>query len=410
MNDAGNYAISWTRDDNVYVRRFNTNDIPLGKEVRANDFTPGDQEYSDIAIANDGSVIVTWESDEDQDGNYEGVFAKRFRADGTPDGAEFLVNTFTNDDQNTPAIAMNQNNNFVIAWESDEQDGNKSGIFAQKFEIESLVEFSQVFYQVGEDGTPAGLAVVLERTDAHLASQVQVTVTRGTATPGVDYQINSPFTVTFNPGEVQKTLTIPILQDNLIEGIEDLFLSVTGVSRAQAGDQNTATLRIIDDDNFGGGPNTPILRGTNRKDRLTGTKADETLIGMGKNDTIRAKGGDDILIGVSPNNRRPGKNERDKLMGNGGNDLYVLGNEDSVFYDDGRRRSAGLRDYALIKGFNKRQDTIQLHGDKSDYVLGSAPRGKGVGLFLEGREDELIAVIRGKTENLRLNSNVFEFV
>ena len=413
MNEAGDYVISWagTGEGNagdVYVRRFNTNDEPLTKDFRVNVVTSPNQDESDVTIAADGSFIVTWKS-YGQDGSGSGVYARRFSIDGTPDGGEQLVNTFTASSQTYPAIAMNDNGNVIIAWHSIGQDGDSVGIFAQRFEVVSTVEFSQPTYQVNESGTPVGLAVTLERTDPSITSQVQVNVVSGTAFAGTDFSLASPFLVTFNPGETRKGITIPILQDTLIEGTEDLFLKITEFNRAQIGGQDTARVQILDDDSPDDGGNSTIY-GTNRRDNLTGTNANETLVGMGGRDTIRAKGGDDVLIGVNPENRRPGKRERDTLIGDGGDDLFVLGDERTVFYNDGRRRNPGLKDYALIKGFNKKRDTIQLHGRANDYVLGSAPRSRGVGLFLEGKEDELIAVIRGKTNNLRLNSNAFEFV
>ena len=82
----------------------------------------------------------------------------------------------------------------------------------------------------------------------------------------------------------------------------------------------------------------------------------------------------------------------------------------SAFYDDGKRANPGLKDYALVQKFNRKQDTIQLHGDAADYRLGSVSGVRGTGLYLEtGKTDELIAVIQGNGK-LNFNSSAFEFV
>ncbi|MEM9448311.1 MAG: Calx-beta domain-containing protein [Cyanobacteria bacterium P01_E01_bin.6] len=417
VNKNGDYVISWTSynedkdDDDIFARQFNGNDVPKRKEFLVNNSTLDTQENSAVAIAPDGSFVIAWESYE-QDSDSDGIFAKRFRADGTPDGREFPVNSFTKGTQQSPVIAINDDHEFLIAWSSTGQDSDGStGIYAQQYSVFSEIGFSQPSYQIRENGTPVGTPVIFNRSDrGNETFKLDVSIVGGTATAGVDY--NSPLSipVTFNPGEMSKVINIPILQDNQIEGTESIVLELTDSFRPT--NRHKTVIQILDDDSPRGSNsgNNSLIQGTNGNDRLTGTNAGETLVGLKGNDAIRAKGGDDILVGVNPESRRPGKNERDKLMGNGGNDLFVLGDEDNVFYDDGRRRSAGLKDFALIKGFNKRQDTIQLHGDKSNYVLGSAPKGKGVGLFLEGREDELIAVIRGRTNNLRFNSSAFIFI
>ena len=44
--------------------------------------------------------------------------------------AEFQVNTYTDDDQQYPAIAMDSNGNFVVVWRSEGQDGDLAGFTA----------------------------------------------------------------------------------------------------------------------------------------------------------------------------------------------------------------------------------------------------------------------------------------
>ena len=80
-----------------------------------------------------GSFIVAWSS-RDQDGSGEGIFAQRYDAAGVKVGGEFQVNTFTSGDQLLPSVAANAAGDFVVAWESLDQDGSSYGIFGQRYD------------------------------------------------------------------------------------------------------------------------------------------------------------------------------------------------------------------------------------------------------------------------------------
>ena len=50
-----------------------------------------------------------------------------------PAGSELMVNTHTTDSQRSSAVAIDDLGNFVVVWHSDNQDGDQSGIFGQRF-------------------------------------------------------------------------------------------------------------------------------------------------------------------------------------------------------------------------------------------------------------------------------------
>ncbi len=118
--------------------------------------------------------------------------------------------------------------------------------------------------------------------------------------------------------------------------------------------------------------------------------------------------GDDILIGVDATQSKPGQGEVDLFMGNKGADTFVLGDQNSPYYV-----GAGQQDYALITDFWA-EDSIQLNGKASDYVLGSAPAGlaHGTGIFLAQDPNELLGIIQGTTfVSLDLsNPSIFQYV
>ncbi|AMW28493.1 Ig-like domain-containing protein [Arthrospira platensis] len=126
--------------------------------------------------------------------------------------------------------------------------------------------------------------------------------------------------------------------------------------------------------------------------------------------TIVGTQGDDWLNGTDPNSATPGRGQIDILTGNGGFDTFVLGDSNSVYYDDGIDDQPGWQDYALITDFNN--DVIQLHGSSEDYRLADSPQGlpTGLAIFYKGDvTDELIGIVQG-VNNISLNSSSFVYV
>ena len=151
--------------------------------------------------------------------------------------------------------------------------------------------------------------------------------------------------------------------------------------------------------------------GTNGKDILTGDNQNNILIGNEGNDRLKGRNGDDILIGVNPNATNPGIGEVDRLWGNRGEDTFILGDTEEVYYDDGRRNTRGNKDRAIIQDFNPDVDRIQLHGSADNYELQLTNNEKHTQIFYTANQNqpELIGQIQNNTD-LVLNSDYFDFV
>ena len=146
-----------------------------------------------------------------------------------------------------------------------------------------------------------------------------------------------------------------------------------------------------------GGNGADSLSGDNGNDRLFGENGNDFLTGGTGNDRLVGGNGRDTLIGVSPLlDGMSGTGEIDTLVGQAGGDTYVLGNENSRFYV-----GMGDSDYAIVRGFNSRQDAIVLQGSAADYSLGrttgNLPRGTGIFSLNDG--NDLIGVVQGPRLN-----------
>lgn len=137
MASDGSFVVTWTSwgqdgsEEGIYAQRYDSSGNPVNGEFKVNVSTIGKQEMPSVAISQDGSFVITWGSSKSYlSGIYDyDIFARRYKASGIPDGSEFQVNTYTNENQTWPAVAA-QNGSFVITWMSYWVN---SGIFGQRF-------------------------------------------------------------------------------------------------------------------------------------------------------------------------------------------------------------------------------------------------------------------------------------
>lgn len=139
MDADGDFIVTWDTASptgqlyDVYAQRYNAAGLPVGGEFRLNSHAPGQQFSSAVAMDDAGNFVVTWNSS-GQDGSGYGIYARRFSASGAALGDDFRVNTYTTSDQLFPSVDMDADGDFVIAWQSQGQDGDETGIFAQRFD------------------------------------------------------------------------------------------------------------------------------------------------------------------------------------------------------------------------------------------------------------------------------------
>jgi hypothetical protein len=120
----------------LFGRRLDPLGAAMGAEFQISAFTESAQRYPAIAIEPDGDFVVAWQS-RYQDRSYYGVFARRFSSSGTALGSEFQVNSYTTYQQWNADVAVLDGGGFVIVWESP-QDGyfGGYGIRAQRFDVD----------------------------------------------------------------------------------------------------------------------------------------------------------------------------------------------------------------------------------------------------------------------------------
>ena len=131
----GNFVVSWedNRHDynDVYARRYSNDGTPIAGDFKVNSSFSNSIQFN-AAISSDanGNFIICWEH------NILGlngdIFAQFYLNDGTTVGDNFKVNDDTgSENQDTPSIAKDGNDNFIITWVDDRS--GKNAIYAQRF-------------------------------------------------------------------------------------------------------------------------------------------------------------------------------------------------------------------------------------------------------------------------------------
>jgi uncharacterized delta-60 repeat protein len=112
---------------------------------------------------------------------------------------------------------------------------------------ESGIEFDADTFSVGEGDGIAEVLVVRHGNSSNPAS-VEYVTSDGTALAGSDYLARSG-SVTFAPGETNRTIRVPILDDGLVEGNETIHLTLSNAQPlGLLGLRTNATLVILDNE------------------------------------------------------------------------------------------------------------------------------------------------------------------
>lgn len=150
IDGQGRIVVAWDSSDSagndhsdgsIQFRRFRADGEPLGPDRQINSIVAGYQVTPAVAATAAGAFVVVWESasSSGSDQSYSSIQARRFGADGEPQGPDFQVNTFTTYYQFQPAVETTPQGSFVVAWASTGSQGSDSyaeSIQAQRFDAQ----------------------------------------------------------------------------------------------------------------------------------------------------------------------------------------------------------------------------------------------------------------------------------
>ena len=264
----------------------------------ANSTTFLTQKAADVAVLNNGDIIITWESD-GQDGDLNGIYGRRFSATGQPLGNEFLINTTTAGSQDFPSVTATADGGFFVVWSGD-HDAEFEGIFGQRYDSAGHTVGGQILINEFQNGLQFEPQVASLENGA-----IAVTWTsQGNDGPfvlgeGFDYGIAATL---FKP-ELYGTGHADIIRDsvgaNWINGQNgnDKLIGLGGDDTLIGGAGNDTLLGGAGNDKLLGGVGYDTLNGGAGNDRLLGGAGPDHLNGGAGNDTLIGGGGPDHLDG-----------------------------------------------------------------------------------------------------------------
>jgi len=99
--------------------------IPHGGQFQVNTYTTNAQTVPSVGVAPDGDFVVVWQSTGSSGGdtNLNSIQGQRYASSGTPQGAQFQVNTYTTNQQQSPSVAVAGDETFVVVWQSTGSSG-----------------------------------------------------------------------------------------------------------------------------------------------------------------------------------------------------------------------------------------------------------------------------------------------
>ncbi len=137
MGLRGHFVVAWDETpllggvDDVYARRYRFDGTAMCEPFVVNTTRGGTGQRPSVAMNNRREFVIVWNRATDVNENDKDIFGQRYDSLWQPIGDEFAVNSYVAGDQRYPVVAMRDDGEFVMAWQSDGQDGSEYGIFAE---------------------------------------------------------------------------------------------------------------------------------------------------------------------------------------------------------------------------------------------------------------------------------------
>lgn len=393
----GGFVVVWEyvndakESEEIYLQRFKADGTADGKALQVNTSTKGDQGDPEVVTLADGSYVVTWTRETDNDrkstdqwGNPVvveittaiDIFTQRYSADGKKLGGETQVNKVSGF-HNDPVITALKDGGYVIAWAtSDERDiyNGESTLYAQIFD---------------KNGARVGDQLVVAHSDDR------------DYFPSVSASADGGFLISWEASNRYNSNNRDVFTKKYDANGNSLILT---------GDNSDNTITW-------GGSSGVILDGGDGDDTLTGGDANDTLIGGSGNDRLDGKGGSNTLIGGNGNDTYIVSSTRNLIVeeANGGIDTV----EASLSWTLGNHlEHLTLTGGDAINGSGNELDNILIGNAGKNILTGGAGNdtldgGSGVDTLIGGTGDDtyvvdLIAKGTGAKANVALEDTITE--
>ncbi|WP_284164501.1 calcium-binding protein [Frigidibacter sp. SD6-1] len=315
----GRFLVVWTDNsqtagdtDSGAIRGqvFNSDGSPSGAELLINTTTLGNQ-FNPSVVALGGGFVVTWTdgSGTGTDTSGSSIRGRVYDDSGNPTGTDFVVNTTTNSGQDESTTAALPDGGFVVCWLDNSSATNGSDIRAQVFDA---------------DGTPSGAEFL-----------VNTTTTGDQSAPSISVLADGRFIVTWTDGSTTGADTSGLAIRAQIFDPRTAAVAVAGTAIA---DHYIGTAFA---DQLMGSDGNDRLIGNDGNDFLNGGNDNDSIFGGNGNDTVYGGEGSDLLYGNSGNDTLSGDLGADTMVGGDGNDSYTVDNTGDIVIETNADAATG---------------------------------------------------------------------
>lgn len=112
-------------------------------EFQVNGYVENDQEFPSVTTLPEGDFVVAWQSME-QDGSVSGVFAQVYLPDGAQQGTEFQVSSHSEGPQMFPQLSALAGGGFAVVWQSSHMGSSGPDVFAKRYDASGLPQGDEV--------------------------------------------------------------------------------------------------------------------------------------------------------------------------------------------------------------------------------------------------------------------------
>jgi Ca2+-binding RTX toxin-like protein len=185
-----------------------------GGDSLASTTTAGNQDGGQVTFLSDGRFVIVWRDASATGGDTSGtaIRGRAFNPDGTPSGAEFLVNASTAGNQSSPTLFALPSGGFVVAW-TDSPVAGEADVRAQRFDSTGAPVGAEILVNTRVSGLqngPSGAALadgsfVLAWTDSTAEPSVSGT---GGSPIGVRSQLFDPSGAKVGPERAVNSTTV----------------------------------------------------------------------------------------------------------------------------------------------------------------------------------------------------------
>lgn len=138
--DDGGFAAIWedtaSGTTTTTLRLYDADMTPRGGDVLLAAYPGGARRLGGVDQLDGGGFIVTWQTEDGQDGDGKGVLAQLFDATGVSNGDAFQVNETIYNTQYQPAIVARPDGGFIITWDAFDFDDSSFAVVSKTYDAD----------------------------------------------------------------------------------------------------------------------------------------------------------------------------------------------------------------------------------------------------------------------------------